>query len=133
CRGGAAKRLRPAPPVGLPGHTARLAAQLAGRTLCLVGRADRADVPARLRRPQVLVRSAMPARETGKQRASRIPLDYYKGATRLDRWRFWSALTALVLAVSWPILALAVQGQRGGDGPASRGPVSPPRAPWGAR
>jgi len=39
----------------------------------------------------------MASQETGKQRASRIPLDYYKKPDKLARWKIGLTLTALIL------------------------------------
>jgi len=38
---------------------------------------------------------------TGKQRASRIPLDYYKHPDKLVRWKHWLAWGACALTVIW--------------------------------
>src|SRR5262245_61139105 len=41
------------------------------------------------------------AHETGKQRASKIPLDYFRHSSPLDRWRLWLAIIALAATVGW--------------------------------
>jgi hypothetical protein len=41
------------------------------------------------------------AHETGKQRASKIPLDYFRHASPLDRWRLWLAIIALAATLAW--------------------------------
>jgi hypothetical protein len=66
--------------------------------------------------------------ETGKFRASRIPLDYYKHPDRLDRWRRRLLGLAVVLSVGWCGLTLL----RGDSGRLSfsRGPVAAVHATW---
>lgn len=73
----------------------------------------------------------MPARETGKQRASRIPLDYYKGWTPLDRWFVGAGAAALVLAIAWPLAAYFFTSD-GGETLYSRGPVTAKHGAWNA-
>src|SRR5438876_3706010 len=73
----------------------------------------------------------MAARETGKQRASRIPLDYYKGWTRLERWFYAGGLAGVVLAVAWPVAAYVTRDDHG-DMLYSRGPVTAKHATWDA-
>ena len=71
----------------------------------------------------------MPEGVTGKQLASRIPLDYHKRRNPVERWKHALALTALVAAVGWVLFSLRVDG-RGvalsdfGQRQASRGPVA---------
>jgi hypothetical protein len=66
--------------------------------------------------------------ETGKFRASRIPLDYYKHTDRLDRWRRRLLGLAVLLGVGWGGLTLL----RGDAGRMtfSRGPVAAVHATW---
>src|SRR5262245_6191600 len=70
-----------------------------------------------------------PVRETGKQRASRIPLDYFRHPTRLDWGRGWAAFA---LAVAVPAALVALGWARGGPGSAygSRDDVATPHAMW---
>ena len=50
--------------------------------------------------------------QTGRQRAARIPLDYFKRPTLLDRGRGWYALAvAALLAVAWPVAGWLTSGQ----------------------
>lgn len=72
----------------------------------------------------------MPPQETGKQRAARIPLDYYKKPDRLGRWKRGLGVLALLLAVGWPLAAL-VRGHRA-ELDYSRGPVAAVHATWDA-
>src|SRR5262245_43997681 len=70
-------------------------------------------------------------RETGKQRATRIPLDYYKQADPITRWKLGLSLVALVGALGWWAVGLA------GSGAAGRlsythGPVARVHAAWDA-
>ncbi len=70
----------------------------------------------------------MAGRETGKQKAARIPLDYYKRPDRLERWKNVLALAALVIAAGWAASSFV----RGPDGQKvfSRGPVAKVHAMW---
>jgi hypothetical protein len=70
----------------------------------------------------------MATRETGKQRASRIPLDYYKRPNRLERWKGTLALLALLASVGAAAAAWILQD--GGRPYASRGPVAAVHAAW---
>src|SRR4051794_31293427 len=47
-------------------------------------------------------------RETGKQRATRIPLDYYKKTDPLIRWRGGLSALALLLVVGWLATGLSL-------------------------
>src|SRR5690348_2383413 len=81
----------------------------------------------------------MPARETGKQRATRIPLDYYKRPDRLLRWRRRLALAAFIVALAWLATGFAPGGRWGvrsnglGRLRYSHGPVAKVHATWEAQ
>jgi hypothetical protein len=64
----------------------------------------------------------MPSRETGKQRAERIPPDYFRGGNRLDRGRVIFAAIAAAAAISWWGVGLVAN--RRSDLWASPGPVA---------
>jgi hypothetical protein len=66
--------------------------------------------------------------ETGKQRAAKIPLDYFRHPSWLDRWRLWLAGIALALAVIW-VVAGVLQGQAG-QVRYSHGPLATAHALW---
>jgi hypothetical protein len=71
----------------------------------------------------------MPPPETGRQRAARIPLDYYKHTTPLDRGRGWRALAlAALLALGGVATGWFTGGQ--GQGYYSRGPVAAVHTTW---
>jgi hypothetical protein len=70
----------------------------------------------------------MASRETGKQRASRIPLDYYKRPNVLERRK--GALAVLALLVSVGVAAAAWLLRDGGRPFVSRGPVAAVHATW---
>jgi predicted CXXCH cytochrome family protein len=72
----------------------------------------------------------MPDRETGKQRAVRIPLDYYKRPDRLQRWKSRLGGLALIAAVAWPVLGLVPGAGRAVQRSYSRGPVAAVHATW---
>lgn len=72
----------------------------------------------------------MAAKETGKQRAARIPLDYFKHPTRLERWKEWLGVIALVVSAGW--LAAGLLRQDRGDLRYSRGPVANVHQTWDA-
>jgi hypothetical protein len=76
----------------------------------------------------------MPARETGKQRAVRIPLDYYKHPDRIERWKLGLGGVALAAAVAWPVLGLIPLGglPDAVEETYSRGPVAAVHATWEA-
>ena len=73
----------------------------------------------------------MPTRETGKQRAIRIPLDYYKQRSPLDRWKLWLAAAALVVSLGWWASAYAFPSK--GNTKYSHGPVIWAHAAWEAK
>src|SRR5207248_9653356 len=94
-----------------------------------LGRPGRLDVDSRVVRPPVLVtgdRMAAPdassQRETGKQRAVRIPLDYFKQADALTRWKLRFTALALVLALGWWAIGFVMTDE--GRLRYSRGPVA---------
>jgi hypothetical protein len=70
----------------------------------------------------------MALRETGKERASRIQLDYYKHADRLLRVKLWLTLAALVPALLWLVGGLVYSRQA--QALYSRGPVAAVHAAW---
>src|SRR2546425_8653036 len=70
----------------------------------------------------------MPPRETGKERASRIELDYYKHPDRLQRMKLWLTLAALVPALLWLVGGLVYSKQ--GQSLYSRGAVAAVHAAW---
>lgn len=71
---------------------------------------------------------AAPRTETGKQRAVRIPLDYYKKADGLSRWKLWLTALALIVGVGWWVSGMF--GSDGGNLRYSRGPVASVHATW---
>lgn len=50
--------------------------------------------------------------ETGKQRAARIPLDYFKRSDRIQRWKVWLTAAAAALVLIW-WASTWVRGERG--------------------
>jgi hypothetical protein len=71
----------------------------------------------------------MPPPVTGKQRAARIPLDYFKHPTFLDWGRGWWALAiAALVALGWAASGWLMSGQ--GQTYYSRGPVTAVHATW---
>lgn len=70
----------------------------------------------------------MPPRETGKKRASRIPLNYYKTPNRMERWK--SKLALLALLVTAGAVGAAWVLRDGGKEFISRGPVAGVHAAW---
>ncbi len=71
----------------------------------------------------------MPPPQTGRQRAARIPLDYYKHPTLLDWGRGWWALgLAALVALGWWGSGWLWAGQ--GQAYYSRGPVAAVHASW---
>jgi len=70
----------------------------------------------------------MAFQESGKQRATRIQLDYYKKSTYLDRTKSTFALICLLGAVGWMALVYA-QGEKG-QAAFSRGQVTKFHASW---
>lgn len=74
---------------------------------------------------------------TGKQLASRIPLDYVHHPSWVERLKRWMALLALLAAVAWVALGLRVDGRGVGLNDwgrlqGSRGPVAEVHASWDA-
>src|SRR5208337_2485507 len=65
---------------------------------------------------------------TGKQRAIRIPLDYFKQPNPLERWKLWLSGIALLLAAGWIIAGLVQSDQ--GRSRYSRGPLAKVHAAW---
>jgi hypothetical protein len=70
----------------------------------------------------------MASQETGKQRATRIPLDYYKEPNSLERWKLGLGLAALLLTTGWLAAGLLQSDQ--GRTNYSRGPVAAVHATW---
>jgi hypothetical protein len=70
----------------------------------------------------------MPSQETGKQRAIRIPLDYYKHRGPLDRWKLGLAAAALLLSIGWWASGFAFPDK--GVMKYSHGPVAWSHAAW---
>ncbi len=73
----------------------------------------------------------MPPRETGKQRAARIPLDYYKRPNRIERLKVGLAAAALVASVG--VAGAAWLFRDGGRPYVSRGPVASVHAAWDSK
>jgi len=77
------------------------------------------------------------ARETGKQRRSRIELDYYRRSDALSRWRVGLTLAAILVAAGFVAAGSIWRGNHVGDvrSPepgrlASKGPLARPHAIW---
>jgi hypothetical protein len=71
----------------------------------------------------------MPPPVTGKQRAARIPLDYFKHPTFLDWGRgWWALLIAALVALGWAASGWLMSGQ--GQTYYSRGPLTAVHATW---
>jgi hypothetical protein len=68
------------------------------------------------------------AHETGKQRASKIPLDYFRHASPLDRWRLWLAVIALAATLAW--IGWAVVNGKAARLRYSPGPLAEAHALW---
>jgi len=66
--------------------------------------------------------------ETGKQRASKIPLDYFRHASPLDRWRLWLAIIALAATLAW--IGWAVVNGKAAQLRYSPGPLAEAHALW---
>src|SRR5947209_10416723 len=67
--------------------------------------------------------------ETGKQRATRIPLDYFKYPNGLEKWRHWLSLLALIVVLGgWLGWGLVRSDQV--QATYSRGPVAAVHAAW---
>ena len=73
----------------------------------------------------------MAAPETGKQRASRIPLDYYKRPDRLERWKRRLLLAAPLAALAWWGGSWLLREDRG-QRLYSHGPLAAAHATWEA-
>src|SRR5713101_6038685 len=72
--------------------------------------------------------TGMAPQETGKQRAARIPLDYYKRPDNLQRIKRWLTGIAFVPALIW--LVAGVVWQSRGQSLYSRGPVAAVHGAW---
>jgi hypothetical protein len=72
-----------------------------------------------------------PLKETGKQRAIRIPLDYYKRPHFMERWKRWAAIIAFVTTLAWLGTSLLRSDQNRLS--YSRGPVAGVHAAWDAQ
>jgi hypothetical protein len=70
------------------------------------------------------------SRETGKQRAIRIPLDYFKRPDAMSRWKLRLTALALVLALGWWASGFVTSDD--GRLRYSRGPVAAVHATWEA-
>ena len=66
--------------------------------------------------------------ETGKQRAARIPLDYYKHGDTIERWKLHLAGVAVLATLAWMGASWALSGQD--DFQSSRGPVASVHQNW---
>ena len=66
--------------------------------------------------------------ETGKQRAARIPLDYYKRPNVLERWKVRLAGVALLATLAWLGASWAIT--RNDDFQSSRGPLASVHQNW---
>lgn len=69
--------------------------------------------------------------ETGKQRAARIPLDYFKKPDFYAKWKNRLGLGALAITIVWLSAGLLQRGQ--GEMRFSRGPVAQVHAIWDAQ
>jgi Cytochrome c7 and related cytochrome c len=70
----------------------------------------------------------MPPHETGKQRAAKVPLDYYKRPDALEKWKLWLTAAAAAVTVGWLIVGLFRSDA--GESRYSRGPVANVHAVW---
>jgi hypothetical protein len=68
--------------------------------------------------------------QTGKQRASRIPLDYFKQSDRIQRVKLWLTVLAVLGALGWWVGSRVRSDQ--GDLLYSRGPVAAVHSTWNA-
>ncbi len=80
----------------------------------------------------------MPMRETGKRRAQRIPLDYYKRPDGLLLGKLGLSALALVLAMGWWATGLELRGGRVQTSPAgnlrySKGPLASVHEAWDSK
>jgi hypothetical protein len=73
----------------------------------------------------------MPPQETGKQRAARIPLDYYKHADVLESWKLRLGGLAMIVTLTWVGLHFALSEQPHFH--ASRGSVASVHQAWDAQ
>jgi hypothetical protein len=71
---------------------------------------------------------APPPLKTGKQRATRIPLDYYRHRDRLESWKRWLTGGAFLLVLGWVLSGLVWTDQ--GRLRYSRGPLATVHATW---
>jgi hypothetical protein len=71
------------------------------------------------------------ARETAKQRASRIPPDYFRHTSPLDRWRLRLAMIAVVVTLAW--IGWAVLNGKAAQLRYSPGPLADVHALWDDR
>src|SRR5262249_51146767 len=67
-------------------------------------------------------------RETGRDRARRISMDYFKRGSALERGKLWLTALAVLLALAWLGFRFA-QGERG-NSMFSRGHVAAVHAAW---
>ncbi len=65
---------------------------------------------------------------SGKEKASRIPLDYFKRSNYVERWKLWLTGLALLLSVGWWASGWVSSDQ--GQMRYSRGPVADVHATW---
>jgi hypothetical protein len=70
----------------------------------------------------------MPPQETGKQKAARIPLDYYKHPDTIQKVKRWLWIVALVLSGLWLVGGVLSGNQA--QQPYSRGPVAEVHYKW---
>ncbi|MGH9677528.1 MAG: hypothetical protein ACRD36_10545, partial [Candidatus Acidiferrum sp.] len=73
----------------------------------------------------------MPPSETGKQRAARIPLDYFRHSNRMEAWKGRLALLALLVGGGAVVAAILLPLR--GKGLVSRGPVARVHQAWNNR
>jgi hypothetical protein len=78
--------------------------------------------------PRQSDRDPKPRAETGKFRAARIPLDYYKHPDRLERWRNRLLVIGLVIPLAWWAAGWLRSDQ--GQHHYSRGPLAVVHATW---
>jgi hypothetical protein len=78
--------------------------------------------------PRQSDRDPKPRAETGKFRAARIPLDYYKHPDRLERWRNRLLVVGLVIPLAWWAAGWLRSDQ--GQHHYSRGPLAVVHATW---
>src|SRR5262249_60943800 len=73
----------------------------------------------------------MGERETGKQRVIRIPLEYYKHRSPLDRWKLGLTGLAVIVSLGWWASGYVFPSK--GDMKFSHGPVAWSHAAWEAK